>query len=412
MPFGKKLKNSNSSRSLMLRLYFIIGSIIILLFFILYTNFLLKSAREEARIVPNLFARFMNFSGSENFDQLLAQYIFEEVIIKIDYPIIVTDDDSNPLYWKNLEIDETKRIDDLDAADTEKLMQKLKKMIRGNHKIELKYNAFEDKTLGYVYYDEPSSLKQLQYVPYLEMILILVFVLFGFYGIVFLKRSEKNMIWMGLAKETAHQFGTPITSLLGWIDLLESRFATLDDSVYLEMLENMKIDIEQLRKVAFRFGKVGSSITLQTTDLIKTINDTIVYFQKRLPSKENEIVIHMITKLENRPIKVDEDLIKWTLENMIKNCIDAMHMKGGNIFITIVGNEKHTSILIKDEGKGIPKSNFQKIFEPGITSKERGWGLGLSLAKRIVEEFHHGKIRVLESNIGEGTTFEILLPNN
>ncbi|MDD3049779.1 MAG: HAMP domain-containing sensor histidine kinase [Candidatus Cloacimonetes bacterium] len=411
MKFGKKLKNTNSNKNLILRLYFIIGSIAILMFFILYTNNLLKKTREEARIVPNLFARFVTFSGSENFDQLLASYIFNEVILKIDYPIIVTDPEKKPLYWRNLPTaEESANFDESSDEDKQLVLEKLEKMKKTNRVIELRYSVPSDRILGYIYYDESNAIKQLLFVPYMEMGLILIFVVFGVYWLIFLKRNEKNMIWVGLAKETAHQFGTPITSLLGWIDLLQMKFEEVDDYEIVDMLENMKVDVDQLRNVASRFGKMGSMISLERSDIIRILNETIKYFEKRLPKKGNQINIHLISNLSEKIISIDPELVKWTIENLIKNSVDAMQLKGGNIIITVVSDGRNTTISVKDEGKGIPRKDFHRIFEPGITSKERGWGLGLSLAKRIIEDFHHGKIKVQESNLGEGATLEIVLP--
>jgi len=215
-----------------------------------------------------------------------------------------------------------------------------------------------------------------------------------------------------LAKETAHQFGTPISSLLAWSDVLKMRIENkYNDTEMMEMLDFMKTDVRHLQRVVNRFGKVGSTIKLQPYSIQSVIDETIRYFEDRLPVKDHKIVFHLISKLDDRMINIDSELIKWTMENLIKNCIDAMKLKGGNIIITAFCKEKWTYILIKDEGIGLPKSEFTKIFEPGVTSKKRGWGLGLSLAKRIIEDYHKGKIKVLESTINEGTTFEICLPD-
>ena len=284
-------------------------------------------------------------------------------------------------------------------------------MKKNNITIELTYNSDNNNVLGYVYYKESASLRQLQYLPYIEMFMIIAFFVIGFFGIILIKKDEKNHLWIGLAKETAHQFGTPITSLLGWIELLKMEYQNKGNKKKLDTLEHMRVDVEQLQRIAYRFGKVGSSISLKPEPILNVVSDTVDYFSKRLPKRENAIKIHLISNIDDeKKVEIDKELVKWTLENVIKNCIDAMQLKGGNIFVTVTSDNSHVSIILKDEGKGMNSSMFHKIFEPGVTSKKRGWGLGLSLAKRIVEDFHNGRIKVLESTLGEGTTFEILLP--
>ncbi|HNQ43836.1 MAG TPA: HAMP domain-containing sensor histidine kinase, partial [Candidatus Cloacimonadota bacterium] len=254
------------------------------------------------------------------------------------------------------------------------------------------------------------SLSYIRYIIYLELFLALMVVFFGSYGLLLLRRTEKDTLWIGLAKETAHQFGTPITSMMGWIDYLSEKPAegvTRPDMS--KIVEFMRADLEHLRNIASRFGKVGSITKLAPQDLHQLLQDTVDYYRNRMPHLGSKIEIFLISKIEGVSVLMDKELIKWTLENLIKNCVDAMTGKGGSIIITATMKEPWVYVSIRDEGKGIPRSQWKKVFDPGVTSKTRGWGLGLSLAKRIIEEYHQGRIRILESTLGEGTTVEIKL---
>ncbi len=429
MKFGKLLKGSD--RNLLLKLYFIFGSALIMIFFVIYSNRLIFHARKDAHIVPNLFARYFtlltdNDWETEIWKDRLVEYIQEQIFQNIDYKIIVTDNRNEPIAWKNIEIDNLP-FEYLDADKQKILREELGKM-HSDNTISLQYTSSDSlyamplaKTsidsnqttniFGYVYYSEPFSMKQLRYMPIFEMALVLVFVIFGLHGVFLVKKSEKDKLWIGLAKETAHQFGTPISSLLAWLDLLRMRIeGNCQDDGMFEMIDHMKADVSHLQKVANRFGKVGSVVKLKPYNVNEILEETIVYFNTRLPNLDNEIEIHLISKIDDKIINIDPDLIRWTIENLVRNSIDAMTNKGGNIILTATCKNKNTYIQVRDEGSGIPKSQFGKIFEPGITSKGRGWGLGLSLAKRIVEDYHKGRIKVLESTIDEGTTIEIMLP--
>ena len=410
MNFGKLSKNFDISKKALLKIYFTIGTILIVGLFVTYAEGFQKQASHEAKIVPDLISKFMYFAGHENFEAILVQYILEEIIANIDYPIIITNERQIPVFWKNLGISENANWNNLPPEQKVIAIRKLNNIRKRGHIIPL-YHSEEDIVLGYTFYEDSKIIKRLKILPYVEVFFIVTFILFGLYGLSLVKRNEKKMIWVGLAKETAHQFGTPISSLIGWIDFLKIKLENnpQKDDLY-EMLDDMTSDVLLLKKVASRFGKVGSNIKLKPSNIDIIINQSIEYFQKRLPHFNNEINIHFICKNENTMLLLDAELIQWAFENLIKNCIDAMKNKSGNIILTAFKYERKFYILFKDEGIGMSKSMFSKVFEPGITTKSRGWGLGLSLTKRIVEEFHNGKIKVLESTVGEGTTFEISLP--
>ena len=412
MKYGILRKKANYSRNRFFSFYFVGISLLILFIFIIYSNNLLINIREDVEIVPDLYSKFISLPDYVNLEDFLLRYFMTEIIPNINYPIILADSLKIPFSWENMRIDK-KPFAELDEKDQRILLKKLKKLEKRKAVIPLRYDKTNDKVFSYVYYGESKTMKKLRMMPYLEMGLMIFFVLLGIIGLTTMKRTERNLLWVGLAKETAHQFGTPISSLLGWLDILSTRFENIDDDSEIStMLGYMKTDIDKLNQIASRFGKVGSSITHNPVDLHTTIQEAVEHFRRRLPTIANKTELIFNSEIRDKQIKLDPDLIKWTIENLIKNSIDAMQNRNGSIIISAKEKNGKFVIRISDQGIGLPKSMRRKIFYPGITSKQRGWGLGLSLAKRIVEEYHRGKIRVVESKIDEGTTFEIILPED
>jgi len=388
----------------------VVGSLLILMFFIIYTNIVLTNIRKDVQLVPDLYSKFLSLPASVNLERFLFQYFMEEIIPRIDYPIILVDSLKIPFSWENIKI-EKKNFSELDLKQQKILLKMVKKMESQKNVIPLKFNVEDEKVHSFVYFGDSKTLIELKLMPYIGTGLFLVFLLLGIYGVIILKKNERDIIWVGLAKETAHQFGTPLSSLGGWLDILSLKLEEKKEYPKMqEILQYMNADIDRLNKIASRFGKVGSILIHQKTNLHDTIMETVELFKRRLPSISQKLTIKFESEIKGKEIKIDPDLIKWTLENIIKNSIDAMQKNAGRIEITAFSANRKTFIHIKDEGVGMQKSMYKRIFVPGTTSKERGWGLGLSLAKRIIEEYHNGKIRVLESEINKGTTFEIMLP--
>jgi signal transduction histidine kinase len=414
MPSGRPLKKGR--RTLLLRIYFALGSLIILSVFFSYTNTLIKSSRQEAEVVPELLARYFSLindpNNSEDFVTQFFVYFSTEFIRDVRYPVVYTtrlDGKEVPQIWKNIGVNERFHYNyaNLPVQDRARLLKRLAHM---PFRIPIRIDTV-DQPIGYIYYSESFAMQLLRYMPLFEMMIVLLFVIFGVYGLMVIKKSEKDMLWVALAKETAHQFGTPLSSLNGWLELLRQRIdETGGDPGMHDIVGNMVTDIEHPQRTANRFGKVGSIINLRPCNLHKILDETVQYFILRLPHQGQRIDLHFISKIEDLEIELDPDLIRWTIENLIRNSIDAMQGRSGNLIITAIGRSKKVSVIIRDEGKGIPKSKFKEVFEPGFTTKNRGWGLGLSLAKRIIEDYHGGRIRVLESVVGEGTTIELMLP--
>jgi two-component system, sporulation sensor kinase D len=285
----------------------------------------------------------------------------------------------------------------LDSVKTRRNRERMAQQFATEYKpLEINYNG---ELLQTVYYGNSPLINKLKYYPAVLILIIVLFftALYFFYQTS--KSSDQNKLWAGMAKETAHQIGTPLSSLVGWTELLKSE--NIDQSYIVEMEK----DVDRLRTITERFSKIGSLPTLVKKDLVSETQQSCDYLISRTSK-----LIEFEIKLPSEPIYVmlNPQLYSWTIENLVKNAIDAMKGKG-KITVEIESGSKNARVLISDTGKGIQKRNFKKVFNPGYTTKKRGWGLGLSLVKRIIEEYHNGKIRVLKSTLGEGTTMEITI---
>ena len=257
-----------------------------------------------------------------------------------------------------------------------------------------------DEHYHIIFYGKSALLKSLYYFPYIQLAVIIAFISLGFIAFRSSKRDEQNRVWIGLAKETAHQLGTPTSSLLGWIEYLRSQ--PIDQTA----VEEMHKDLAHLMKIVDRFSKIGSETPLTPHNINEVVGESVMYFRKRIPRN----VTLDYNGLAIAPVRanINVALFEWVVENLMKNSLDAL-MGQGELKVVISSNERQVMIDVRDTGKGIPKGNWKRIFEPGFTTKTRGWGLGLSLSRRIIEEYHQGKIAVVESELGKGTTIRITL---
>ena len=255
----------------------------------------------------------------------------------------------------------------------------------------------------YIFYEESSILRQLRFFPLVQMLVVLSFVALLVTYIITSYSNEQNRVWVGLTKETAHQLGTPISSLNGWLELLRTRYP--DD----DLLPDMATDINRLQLVAERFSRIGSAPTLQPTDLRQVVEQTCAYMRTRISKKvEMELKIDLPVESGAAIVQADAPLMAWVVENLIKNAVDAMNGRGW-IGLHLLREGETVILDVTDTGKGIERKRYAQVFRPGYTTKSRGWGLGLSLCKRIVEEYHRGKIFVHQSVVGKGTTFRVVL---
>lgn len=277
------------------------------------------------------------------------------------------------------------------------LNQKLVELAEINPRI--KVETLYNETF-YIFFDESKLLKSLTYFPYIQLLVIIVFVLFGYIALRSTKQDEQNRVWIGLAKETAHQLGTPTSSLLGWLEYLRTQ--NIDPTAIAEMNK----DIIRLTKVVDRFSKIGAATSLSEGVINEIVGNSVIYFRTRVP--KNVTISYNGLAMAQQKAMINEALFEWVIENLLKNAMDALSGKG-TIDVKLSNDDNWIYIDVKDTGKGIAKGNFKRIFEPGFTTKTRGWGLGLSLSKRIIEGYHSGKIFVLDSEINKGTTIRIAL---
>lgn len=307
-------------------------------------------------------------------------------------PVVVTDSNGAITLHRNIEFNS-----DVDSLAV--LMQMVADMRLQNQKIRVDLGTEEGSDYLEVCYSESLILKQLAYYPYVQLLVVLLFFTICFIAILSSKRAEQNRVWVGLSKETAHQLGTPISSLMAWTAVLKEKYPAD------ELLPEMERDVARLQRVAERFSKIGSLPEPVAEDVVEVVDRAVEYVKRRSPAQ-----VLYTANYPKRPllVRMNAPLIEWVVENLCRNAVDAMNGEG-SVTIAIQQNENRVFVEISDTGKGIPKSKHKRVFEPGYTTKKRGWGLGLSLAKRIVEQYHKGRIFVKQSAPGKGTTFRIEL---
>lgn len=334
----------------------------------------------------NLFTKL-----KKTLSDLIETFISEVVVNSVSAPVILTDEKMRVIDFGN--IDSTLLKDEVSTL-------KLIKEMQSNHEPILA--DLGEGVKRYIYYDDSTSLKQLRIFPFVQLGIFTVFLLVSYLAFSNARRSEQNLVWVGMAKETAHQLGTPISSIEGWIEYLREMDEMKGKEAVLDELQN---DVNRLALVSERFSKIGSVPKLEEVSINQTLQRNIDYMQRRSSNK----VRISLASTEDYPALINPQLFDWVLENLIKNAIDAMDGEG-SITFQVTDEPQHILIDVADTGKGIEKAKFKTIFEPGFSTKRRGWGLGLSLTKRIVEEYHKGRIFVKHSELGKGTTFRIQLP--
>lgn len=360
-----------------------------------YTGFLSRELREDNREVVKLYAEIIagavNDDSNSNID-----FIFENIIKKVKFPIIQSDTKKNPQLWTNLP---------KEVNTYEERISFIKSMDVINEPIPLIYFDQESEpiTFGFLHYGDSSLIQKIKIWTYVEIISIGLFICIGFVGFSYIRHSEKQNIWIGLSRETAHQLGTPVSALLGWLDYLKHEKTDLE-----KILPEIESDIERLQQVNRRFSKMGSKPEVEYFNLSKRISSTLEYLEKRMPSLGGKVIL--VNKIDpDVKIKANGTLISWAVENLIRNGIDAINKENGKIEVALKQDVHYVKIHITDNGCGIPKKDWKNIFRPGFTTKNSGWGLGLSLCERIINDVHGGKVSVLASSISEGTTFEIAI---
>ncbi|HRE76264.1 MAG TPA: HAMP domain-containing sensor histidine kinase [Flavobacterium sp.] len=367
------------------RWFLILTSFVIVSLILWNTYTFFQIFKNEEKIKMELWAeslKTVNNANPETDDIELPRQIIDN---NTTIPIILTENDT---------IINQKNIDENIISNNEKLNQFLEKLKKENTPIVIEYNPGK---FWYLYYGNSSLINKLKYYPIALILIILLFtaLVYNYYRST--KVATQNKLWAGMAKETAHQIGTPLSSLIGWLEILKI------ENVEENTIKEIEKDITRLQTITDRFSKVGSEPLLEKLDLVTETIQSFDYLKSRF-SKQVEFSFSAPTK--TILVNLNPTLHSWTIENLVKNAIDAMKGRG-KLSLTIIEDEKEVKILVSDSGKGIPKNQFKRVFEPGFTTKKRGWGLGLSLTKRIVEEYHKGKIKVSQSEVGKGTTMMV-----
>ncbi len=359
---------------------------------VIYTNYMgNKLAAEERKKIELLAMAYKHLNeAGPNTD---ISFLFHVIESNKTIPVIVTDEAGEILYYRNFD---SVKI----ARDPTFLPRQLQQLAQQHDPVPIEYAKGK---FQYVYYHETSLLQQLRYFPFVQFFFIALFIIVAYVAMNTVRRAEQNRLWAGMAKETAHQLGTPISALSGWVDYLKLQPTT--ESLH-AVLKELEQDIQRLETIAHRFSHIGSAPKLIETDIVQEIQRCIDYVRRRAP----ESVRFQLHTKQPAPITAlcAPTLFEWVIENLLKNALDAIP-QNGQIDIYVDKQDHHVFIDVKDNGKGIPIGQSKTIFAPGFSTKKRGWGLGLSLAKRIIEHFHDGRIMVKESAPGKGTTFRIIL---
>jgi hypothetical protein len=366
-----------------------------------YVQGLVKDLRKQSRDIAEFYAlTYQRLAVAADQPEVL-DWLFVNIISRANFPLILTDRQGNPSSWQGLAVPDTAR-----SPEALKQVRKiLEKMRQENEPIPITYQEF---VLSYLYFGDSVLITRLQYLPWVTLSGLGLLVLVAFLSFGSIKSSEQRFIWVGMAKETAHQLGTPISSLMGWLELLKS--PQLESAKREQTLTDMEADIKRLEKIAARFSHIGSEALLDLQEVQPVLHDVCEYLRKRLPKTGNQIeLIESYGSCKTVPL--NRELFEWAVENLVKNAIDAVKGKRGRIEITTLplSGKRRVAIDIRDNGAGITAKRRNDVFKAGYSTKKRGWGLGLNFAKRIVEEYHHGRLIIKETHAGKGTTMRIIL---
>ncbi len=369
---------------------------------ILYTNFIVDQLREREKVYIDLYANTLEYTINETTSQNLT-FIFQKIIISNQtIPVILTNELGQPIQSKNIRISERatkEQRKSILARELEVMKEEHEPLI-----IEQRDGSGKIYNVNYVYYKNSLLLGQLRFYPYVQLSVIAVFGVLVYLAFSYSKTAEQNRVWVGLAKETAHQLATPLSSLIAWLEYIRND----PDLQKKDIISELDKDIKRLETITARFSNIGSVPILRLENIYDTILGTVQYVQKRVSTKVKFEINALPIDIK---AQINKPLFDWVIENLVKNAVDAM--SGAGKIGVHIKRGKYGDVLIdvQDTGKGIPKSKLAEVFQPGMTSKKRGWGLGLTLAKRIIENYHQGKIFVKHSEVDAGTTFRIILKN-
>ena len=375
-----------------IRLLFIMVAVLIAFASVVVSHLLISDLAKEEATRMEVWAEAMRSlnAADEHTDLALVLKVINE---NHTIPVIVINRQGHVQTYRNVKLQGKNQADSIKDA-----VAQAQRMRTDGHVIRIMLDNRNDYID--VCYAESLLLRRLSWYPYVQLGVILLFGL-AVFALLTLKRAEQNHVWVGLSKETAHQLGTPISSLMAWMEIMKEAYP--DD----KLLSEMDNDVKRLQLIADRFSKIGSQPTPEQADLIAVLQRVVAYMDSRT---SRTVVIMLHASAEKVMLNLNVSLFEWVIENLCKNAVDALEGRSGRIDIYVMQKEQTVVIDLVDTGKGIRQKDMKNVFRPGFTTKQRGWGLGLSLARRIVEEYHHGKIFVKQSEVGQGTTFRIILP--
>ena len=375
------------------KIVLVVAAVVIAVASLVVSHFLVSDLSKEERNKMETWAQGLHTlnNANENTDLSLVLSVLQG---NNTIPVVVVDSTGMVMDYRNVEISADNRKDSLSLLEKE-----ANRMYRSGRFVKIILTDDPHADYQLVCYDESNLLKRLATYPYVQLGIVFIFVVVAIFALLSSKKAEQNKVWVGLSKETAHQLGTPISSLIAWIEILHENYPGDD------MIPEMEKDVKRLELIADRFSKIGSLPEPQPSSLNNVISNVVDYIDRRTSS-----AVLMTVNMPNHDVvvRINASLFEWVIENLCKNAVDAMEGKG-KIWISVIEDGYDVAIEVADNGKGIRHKDLKSVFKPGFTTKKRGWGLGLSLAKRIVEEYHKGRIFVKESEIGIGTTFRIEL---
>ena len=384
--------------------FLLIGVCAIGAVFVYYTSDVVSNIQDNQARIARTYTRIWQLVASDSVSGPVTSVLFDEIILKSDFPIVVTDAEEQPLFWKELGGISS-------SANDPKTLKEVTERVKGMKARKGEIPIYVDSVVIYkLFYDDIALVGKLRLIPVVELAMVIGFIILALIGFQYIRRSEQRSIWAGMAKETAHQLGTPISSLLGWVDLMrtgEYKQSYTEEELH-RRIEN---DLARLGTIANRFGKIGSLPVLSDNDVNQLTAEVVDYYRERLPHAGKGVQIDFAPG-DIPETKVDRELYSWVVENLIKNSLEAVDARTGRISVATRPASSGRAIIVEvtDNGRGVARSDSRRIFRPGYTTKKRGWGLGLSLARRIIQEYHKGTITLVKSDPGKETTFAIHLP--
>ena len=395
------MKMSGGPASINIKVLLLVIALLIAAATLFYTQSLVSKLQQKERDIVELYAKGIEYVANSSNPNEDITFLFDNIIKPIDFPLILSGlKDNDYIYFRNIDYDST-----MSEEELHNYLSELVKVMDENHK-PLLVTGGDSLVINKIHYGDSKFVTQLKYYPYVQIIIAALFIIIVYVGFSNIKRSEQSNIWVGMAKETAHQFGTPISSLMGWLEMLKMHYKEPDK--VLDITEEIENDVEKLNKITYRFSKIGAKPEIKSKVIFEELQSVINYFERRLPQSGKNVDL-TIEGDKTACAALNSELFEWVIENLIKNALDAIDHKTGWIKFHVEKVKDNVEIEVSDSGKGIDIKRRKDVFRPGYSTKRRGWGLGLSLSKRIIEGYHGGKIFVKSSVQGEGTTFKIIL---